>query len=108
MNASEEPVPPASPRPRIGAALFFGIILGFTLSACHSNPAGFLQTHPNVSPFNFQITMGDSHYQIAGYLARSTEPGKLPALLVLSGDGDSAERCIDANTGVVAMGIQVA
>lgn len=106
MNASEEP--PASSLSRPRGALLLTIVLGFVLSACHASPAGFLQTHANVEPFNFQISLGPNQYQIAGYLARSADPGRLPALLVLSGDGDSAERCIDANAGVVAMGIQVA
>jgi alpha-beta hydrolase superfamily lysophospholipase len=88
--------------------LVFAVALALALTACHSTPVGFLQTHPNVEPFNFQVSLGPNQYQIAGYLAHSTEAGRLPALLVLSGDGDSAERCIEANASVVAMGIHVA
>ena len=106
MNVIEEP--PATPLSRPYAALFIGLFLSLILSACHSSPAGFLQTHANVVPFNFEISRGLNQFQISGYLAHSSEAGRLPALLVLSGDGDSAERCIDANAGVVAMGIQVA
>ncbi len=78
------------------------------MAACHATPEGFLARHPNVEPFNFQISLGPNQYQIAGYLSRSAEPGRLPALLVLNGDEDTAERCVEANTDVVAMGIHVA
>jgi len=88
--------------------LFPALLLGLILSACRTSPAGFLQKHPNVQPFNFQVSVGLNQYQIAGYLAHSPEAGRLPALLVLSGDGDSAERCIEANASVLAMGIHVA
>jgi len=90
------------------SALLFTFVLGLTLTACHASPRGFLQKHPNVEPFDFQVSLGANQYQIAGYFARSPVAGRLPTLLVLSGDGDSAERCIDANTEVLAMGIQVA
>jgi len=89
-------------------ALIPALLVAVAMTACHSTPAGFLRNHPNVQPFNFQISLGLNQYQIAGYLAHSPEAGRLPALLVLSGDGDSAERCIEANAGVLAMGIHVA
>src|SRR5262249_61229785 len=41
-------------------------------------------------------------------LACSSVAARVRALVVVSGDGDSAERCVDANRGVVAMGIHVA
>src|SRR5215472_18685852 len=108
MKMFPEPVMAVVPRscPRLTLRVTF--VLGLALSACHASPAGFLPKHPNVEPFNFQIALGPNQYQIAGYLALSSDAGRLPALLVLSGDGDSAERCVDANSGVVAMGIQVA
>ncbi|MGH7780990.1 MAG: alpha/beta hydrolase family protein [Candidatus Binataceae bacterium] len=67
----------------------------------------FLKRHPNTAPFNFAIALGPNQYQIAGYLTRSHVPGRLPAMLVLNGE-DTAERCVDSNASVVAMGIQVA
>jgi len=108
MKTVPEPVVAVVPRSRPRLTLLVTCALGLALSACHASPAGFLQKHPNVEPFNFQIALGPNQYQIAGYLARSSDAGRLPALLVLSGDGDSAERCVDANSGVVAMGIHVA
>ncbi len=93
---------------RSGAASLILVVASFAMAACHTAPAGFLQKHPNVEPFNFQISLGPNQYQIAGYLSRSSEAGRLPALLVLNGDENTAERCVDANAGVVAMGIQVA
>src|SRR5215469_17690748 len=101
MNTIQEPLRHPA-RLRLRAALLFTIILGMTLTACRTTPAGFLQKHPNVEPFNFQVSLGLNQYQIAGYFARSTEAGRLPTLLVLSGDGDSAERCVEANTEVLA------
>src|SRR5215470_1490466 len=99
MKTSPEAVLPRS-HPRLTLLVTF--VLGVALSACHASPAGFLQKHQNVESFNFQIALGPNQYQIAGYLALSSDAGRLPALLVLSGDGDSAERCVDANSGVVA------
>jgi alpha-beta hydrolase superfamily lysophospholipase len=93
---------------RPGAAALLLAFFALAMMACHSSSAGFLQTHPNVEPFNFQISLGANQYQIAGYLSHSTEPGRLPALLVLNGDEDTAERCVEANADVVAMGIQLA
>ena len=96
----------------IGSRMFsLSVVLAVSTSAslgCHSSPTGFLQTRPNVEPLNYQISLGVNQYQIAGYIARSTEAGRLPALLVLNGDEGSAEKCIDSSARIVAMGIQVA
>ncbi len=91
-------------RPAAIAAL---VGLALVLSACHMTRASFLRSHPNTEPLNFQVALGPNQYQIAGYLTKSTESGRLPALLVLSGQ-DSAERCIEKNHSLVAMGLQVA
>ncbi len=62
----------------------------------------------DVAPFNFQIASGDDQYQIEGFIARTKEPGRLPAVLVLNGDKGNARSCIN-NTGRFAtMGIRVA
>jgi alpha-beta hydrolase superfamily lysophospholipase len=108
MNASRQAIRTDLQPLRGLTTLLSALVVGVMLSSCRATPAGFLQKHPNVEAFNFQVSLGLNQYQIAGYLARSPEAGRLPALLVLSGDGDSAERCIDANAAVVAMGIHVA
>jgi len=91
-----------------GATLLLTIALSLTFAACRMSPARFVEEHPNVEPFNFQIALGPNQYQIAGYLAHTADPGRLPALLVLNGDEDTAEKCIEANAGVTGMGINVA
>jgi dipeptidyl aminopeptidase/acylaminoacyl peptidase len=48
-----------------------------------------------IQPFGFQITSGEDHYQIEGYYAHTDERGRMPALLVLNGDGGDALRCIN-------------
>ncbi len=91
-----------------GATLLSAIALSLTFAACRMSPARFVEKHPNVEPFNFQIALGPNQYQIAGYLAHTTVPGRLPALLVLNGAEDTAEKCVEANVGVTSMGINVA
>jgi pimeloyl-ACP methyl ester carboxylesterase len=68
--------------------------LATMFGAC-SRPAP-TQPAPRVSiePFGFQISSGEDHYQIDGFFARTAEPGQMPALLVLNGDGGDARQCI--------------
>jgi len=64
---------------------------------------------PAVEPFNFEIALGPNHYQIEGYVVRSSEAGRLPAVLVLNGDEGDAHQCVTKNGDLAAiLGIQVA
>jgi len=62
-----------------------------------------------VQPFNFEIALGPNHYQIEGYVVKSPEAGKLPAVLVLNGDEGDAHQCVAKNGDLAGiLGIQVA
>jgi dipeptidyl aminopeptidase/acylaminoacyl peptidase len=83
------------------------LILAATLGACRAVGVAPSATS-NVEPFSFQITVGKSQYQIEAYLARSSKPGPLPALLVLNGGESDARKCADANRDLTELGMQVA
>src|ERR1700693_679030 len=60
-------------------------------------------------PFNFDIALGPNHYQIEGYVVKSPEAGRLPAVLVLNGGEGDARQCVVKNGDLAAiLGIQVA
>ena len=60
-------------------------------------------------PFNFEIALGPNHYQIEGYVVKSPEPGRLPAVLVLNGGEGDAHQCVAKNGDLATiLGIQVA
>ena len=61
-----------------------------------------------IQPFAFQISSGGNQYQIDGFTARPSDPGRLPALLVLNGDKGDARQCIDSIEHFTTMGIEVA
>jgi dipeptidyl aminopeptidase/acylaminoacyl peptidase len=62
-----------------------------------------------VQPFNFEIALGPNHYQIEGYVVKSPDAGKLPAVLVLNGDEGDAHQCVKKNGDLATiLGIQVA
>ena len=64
---------------------------------------------PTTQPFNFEIALGPNHYQIEGYVVKSPEPGKLPAVLVVNGDEGDAHQCVAKNGDLAGiLGIQVA
>ncbi len=64
---------------------------------------------PVTEPFNFEIALGPNHYQIEGYVVKSPEAGRLPAVLVLNGDEGDAHQCVVKNGDLAAiLGIQVA
>src|SRR5271157_1024471 len=88
------------------AALALAIV--GTLGACRA--AGVVRTpkRTNVEPFTFQVTVGKSQYQIEAYLARSSEPGPRPALLVLNAGDGNARKCIEASSRLTALGMHVA
>jgi dipeptidyl aminopeptidase/acylaminoacyl peptidase len=74
--------------------IFSLLILTALFCACrHAVPK---QPSPQVAiePFSYQISAGQDHYQIEGYFAHSAESGRMPALLVLNGDGGDAYQCI--------------
>ncbi|HUY27971.1 MAG TPA: prolyl oligopeptidase family serine peptidase [Candidatus Binataceae bacterium] len=89
------------------AQAFAILALTAIVSACRVGPKSFLEKHPGTAAFNYRVALGPNQYRIAGYLTRSRLPGRLPAMLVLNGE-ETAERCVDSNAYVVAMGIQVA
>jgi dipeptidyl aminopeptidase/acylaminoacyl peptidase len=62
-----------------------------------------------VEPFNFDIALGPNHYQIEGYVVKSPDAGKLPAVLVLNGDEGDAHQCVKKDGDLATiLGIQVA
>ncbi len=64
---------------------------------------------PIVQPFNFEIALGPNHYQIEGYVVKSLEAGRLPAVLILNGGEGDAHQCVAKNGDLAALlGIQVA
>jgi dipeptidyl aminopeptidase/acylaminoacyl peptidase len=64
---------------------------------------------PVLQGFNFEIALGPNHYQIEGYVVKSPEPGRLPAVLVLNGGEGDAHECVAKNGDLAAiLGIQVA
>jgi pimeloyl-ACP methyl ester carboxylesterase len=64
------------------------------LAGCRRRVAATPAAPVKVEPFSFQISSGEDHYQIEGYFAHQAEPGRMPALLVLNGDGGDAHQCI--------------
>ncbi len=88
---------------RRGATAALALIaIAATLPACRVSSSSFLKNHRATVPFNFAVALGPNQYQIAGYLTRS--PGRHPAVLVLNGE-ETAERCVDSNAYIVAMGM---
>lgn len=84
------------------------LILAIAVTACrHPTPA---QPQPQVSieSLSFQVSSGEDHYQIEGYFAHATAPGRMPALLVLNGDGGDAHQCIANIAKFVELGIRLA
>jgi dipeptidyl aminopeptidase/acylaminoacyl peptidase len=83
------------------------LILAAALGACRAVGVA-PSAASNVEPFGFQVTVGKSQYQIEAYLARSSKPGSLPALLVLNGGDSDARKCVDTNRNLTELGMQVA
>jgi predicted esterase len=83
-------------RPATLLVSFFALLIFAALaSACQHSAAQQRSAQITVEPLSFQISSGADHYQIEGYFARSAEPGRMPALLVLNGDGGDARQCIN-------------
>jgi predicted esterase len=70
------------------------LILTALVTACRRPIPTQSQPQVTIEPLNFQVSSGEDHYQIEGYFAHSAEPGRIPALLVLNGDGGDARQCI--------------
>jgi dipeptidyl aminopeptidase/acylaminoacyl peptidase len=72
-------------------------------------PAKAVAKSAVTEPFTFDIALGPNHYQIEGYVVKSPEAGKLPAVLVLNGDEGDAHQCVRKNGDLATiLGIQVA
>lgn len=92
-------------RHAIGVCAALAII--FSLSACRIGRGSVLRDH-NVEPFNYDIALGPHQFHIEGYLTRSSDPGRLPTLLVLNGSGERMDQCVAMSERVSPMGIHVA
>lgn len=100
-----------STSPRVAArasALLVALAFAIAVGGCRSSRLLHTEKKSGVEPFGFQVEVGQSKYQIEAYLARTDEPGPRPALLVLNGGQGDARRCVDANHGLTALGMQVA
>ena len=64
------------------------------LNACGHPIPKQPQPQVTIEPSSFQVSSGEDHYQIESYFAYTAEPGRMPALLVLNGDGGDAHQCI--------------
>jgi pimeloyl-ACP methyl ester carboxylesterase len=91
------------------AALSFLMMTFVALAgACHNPVATQPRPQAKIEPLSFQISSGEDHYQIEGYFAHSAEPGRMPALLVLNGDGGDAHQCIIQVLQFAALRIRLA
>jgi pimeloyl-ACP methyl ester carboxylesterase len=91
-------------------ALTFSFLMIFMALASACGRAVPKQALPQViiEPLSFQISSGEDHYQIEGYFAHSAESGRMPALLVLNGDGGDANQCIAHILQFAALRIRLA
>ncbi|MDO8434257.1 MAG: prolyl oligopeptidase family serine peptidase [Candidatus Binatus sp.] len=113
IESDSEPEPASTHNPlrfviRALAAMLAVVATVGTLAACRMPGKSVASRYENVEPFNFDIALGPKQFHIDGYLTRSSNAGKLPALLVLNDGGGSVERCVQMSQHVTAMGIQVA
>jgi dipeptidyl aminopeptidase/acylaminoacyl peptidase len=86
-------------------ALLMALVIA--AAACRRPVARQVTPQVRTQPFGFQITSGENHYQIEGYLASIPEPERLPALLVLNGNGGDARQCIARVQQFTSLGIRV-
>jgi len=104
-------------------SILIGAMLALVVTACGCRRSPTPPNTPSVprtaqapkpkpqttQPFNFDIALGPNHYQIEGYVVKSPEPGRLPAVLVLNGGEGDAHQCVAKNGDLAAiLGIQVA
>jgi predicted esterase len=116
------PQPPLRvPLPVTGPAIYSGreklrtqrviLYLSLTLAAlagCRRPVPKQPEPQVTIEPLSFQISSGEDHYQIEGYFAHTAEPGRMPALLVLNGDGGDAHQCIVQILQFAALRIRLA
>jgi predicted esterase len=104
-----DPAMPGNRRKAGAAFVTFSLFLILTMlaGACQ-HPAPKPPPKITIEPLNFQIASGEDHYQIEGYFAHSAEPSRMPALLVLNGDGGDAHQCIVHALRFVALQIRLA
>jgi predicted esterase len=78
------------------------------VGACHHRVLTQPPPQLTIEPLGFQISSGEDQYQIEGYFAHSAQPGRMPALLVLNGDGGDARQCIGRVRQFAALRIRLA
>ncbi len=88
------------------AALWPVVLVVILLAGCRTS-ARAIRQNPRVEPFDYQITVDQDQYHIEGYLARSPQPGRQPALLVINPSGD-AVKCIQSSMRFTMLGLHVA
>jgi dipeptidyl aminopeptidase/acylaminoacyl peptidase len=101
------------------------VALALAIGGCHKEPtppdtSGVAHTAQasslksiaktaTIEPFTFDIALGPNRFQIEGYVVKSPEPGRLPAVLVLNGDEGDAHQCVSKDGDLATiLGIQVA
>jgi pimeloyl-ACP methyl ester carboxylesterase len=87
---------------------FLVLLLVSALGACRHPVPKQPQPQVSIELLNFQISSGEDHYQIDGYFARTDDTGRMPALLVLNGDGGDAHQCLVQVVGLAALRIRLA
>ncbi len=92
-------------RPIRGALAAALALLAAAACACRHSAQAPVRPKPAFVPFNFQIAVGADHYNIEGFIAHPGDPGRMPALLVLTAGEGNARRCIEQSTGLVALGM---
>jgi hypothetical protein len=93
------------PRPIRGALAVALILLVAATGGCRHSAKAPPRPKPPFVPFNFQIAVGANQYNIEGFIAHAEDPGRLPALLVLTAGEGNARRCIEQSAGLVALGM---
>jgi dipeptidyl aminopeptidase/acylaminoacyl peptidase len=88
--------------------LYLVLILTALGSGCSRPVPKQLQPQVTIEPSTFQVSAGEDHYQIESYFAHTAEPGKMPALLVLNGEGGDAHQCIVHLLKFAELGIRLA
>jgi predicted esterase len=107
-SADTDPLPQSRSLARRLILLAIAAALTATLSACRFTRDSILTRYKNVQSFNYDLQTGQKQFHIEGYLTRSTEPGRLPSLLVLNGSDEKMDQCVSMSERVSSMGMQVA
>jgi dipeptidyl aminopeptidase/acylaminoacyl peptidase len=84
------------------------LLAAISVSACRIPGKSIASSYKNVEPFNFDVSQGKNNFHIEGYLTRTKQSGRSPALLVLNGAPGSVEKCVQMSQDVVSMGLQIA